>query len=226
MAPAEPGLLDAAPRRGRLAEREQVVVDRDGARLQLLGEPAGRPARARPARGREAERRSRSRGGCASSSESTTMTGRSGPNVSSHIARIAWSTPVRTVGGNHHPFARGRSPPTRTLRALRDGVLEVLLDEVALAGRRQRTHVGRRRERVAEAKRLRPRDDLRKELRRRRPSRRRRARRSRTSGRRSRTRPRRAPRPSGRGPRPPRRRPRPCRRARGRRPSGSSPRAA
>ena len=35
----------------------------------------------------------------ASSSDATAMTGSTGPNVSSRMTRIPWSTPVSTVGG-------------------------------------------------------------------------------------------------------------------------------
>ena len=54
----------------------------------------------------------------ASSASSTTMTGSTGPKVSSVMMSIVWSTSTSTVGSNHRPSRSTRRPPTTTLAPL------------------------------------------------------------------------------------------------------------
>ena len=163
MAAAETGLLHAAPRRGRLAEREQVVVDRDGSGVQLLREPPRRAARACPARSGEAER------GVVREPDSFVE------RIHRHDGQ---ERPERLVAHRVHRVVdagedgRGKPPPFRpralpsheNLRAFRDRVLEMRFDEIPLPGGREGAHVGRRRERITEPEHLRPRHDLREQL--------------------------------------------------------------
>ena len=60
------------------------------------------------------------------------MIGRVGPNVSSVMHFIVWSTSTSTVGSKKRPGPLPAWPPVSTRRALVDGVLDVVGDDVQL----------------------------------------------------------------------------------------------
>ena len=96
----------------------------------------------------------------ASSRPATDMIGSTGPNVSSRITRIPWSTPVehrRRV----EPAVAVRAGAARAHdRAARDRVRDVVLHDRPLALQRERAHVGVGARGVAHAQGARARDHL------------------------------------------------------------------
>ena len=139
-----------------------VAVDPDHPRADLPGQQVG----ARRGRGSTARRpgRTRRRWRCAiaSSSLRNVVTVTNGPKTSS---RQTAAGRVGSDDGRPQVVAVGQRRVVRggaagqDLAALLAGDLDVAEDPVAVAGRRQRAHLGRRVERVAEADRLGERDE-------------------------------------------------------------------
>ena len=160
---AEAGVLDAAPRALAGAVAEHVVVDPDHAR------PRARGRSARPCCGRRSRPRRRGRtreslaSATASSSESTTTIGSTGPKISSRMIRISWVTPVRTVGRVERavlePAGRLDRAAAAQRRARGDGVVDQLAHELELLARDHRADLGVPADRVADAQALRAGDD-------------------------------------------------------------------